>query len=467
MKPEKFSIVGAAFTAILTGGGANGAADPSLADTLAAAFEYVAVPENRADPRSRQIEAAYLRLEGAAGGIPTFVFFGGPGESATDYGSLERLERSFAHLLARGDVVFVEQRGVGVSRPSLDCETIRFPMGEPVTVASVTAAHAAILPDCVAAAGADMRGYTSAAIADDAETIRESLGYDRINLSGGSYGAQQAYYYIRRHGDHVNRAALGQFLLPGTSLALPDTIDDYILQIGERVGPAYGQAQGGGETLAALIGSVFAALDEAPATVQLGDQSLTIGRTDLEITTSLALRRTREAWMLPMLFAQMQQGEFDFVGQAVWQFYRSALPVNAAVIAFDCADQTNALRRARFGAQAQDSLSGAGAHLPFPDVCEFVDHGSVSGEARAEGDLHNVPILIIQGELDARARDENLGALVDRDHVRMLVIGNATHDLGRSVSAGIGAELDTIEANFLATGAWPDRERIDVPLSLQ
>jgi len=430
-------------------------------------FSYISLPENRAVSESRDIDVAYLRMEGTSGGVPTFVFFGGPGESATDYDTLDDLREAYGHLLAQGDVIFVEQRGVGASRPSLDCEAIRFPMDRPVTAQSMREAHARVLPACVEAAGADMRGYTTEAIADDADAIRKELGYTRINLSGGSYGAQQAYFYIRRYGEHVNRAVLTQFLVPGTSLAMPSTIDDYIAQIGDRVGPAYGQSEGGGDALTNLIRTAFDAVEAEPVEIQVGEVSVTAGREDLQVITSLGLRRTRETWLLPMLFTQMNNGEFGFVGQIMLQFYRQGLPVNAAVIAFDCADQVDPARRARFEDEAASALTGPGAHLPFPAACDTFDHGILADAYRRPGDLHSVPTLFIQGELDARARDENLGpVLAGQDNARLLVIGNATHDLGRSVSDTINAELNEIEASFLFDGQWPEHDRIDVPLSL-
>lgn len=431
------------------------------------AFNYVSVPENRADPDTRDINVAYLRMQGASDGVPTFVFFGGPGESATDYGSLESLRGAFGHLLASADVVFIEQRGVGASRPNLDCEPVSFPLDRAVTVEAVIDAHAEILPACVAAAGTDMRGYTTASIADDADAIRQTLGYDRINLSGGSYGAQQAYFYIRRHSEHVNRAVLTQFLVPGTSLAMPSTIDSYVVELGERLGPAFGHPEGGGEVLASLMATVFEAAEETPVEISLGEVSLTAGRTDLEIITSLAMRRTRESWLLPFLFSQMSAGDFGFVGQAMLQFYRQGLPVNAAVIALDCADQTNSLRRARFEEEAASALTGFGSHLPFPGACDAFEHGSVEQQIMTHAGVGGVPTLFIQGELDARARDENLGPLLaNSESARLLVIGNATHDLGRSASSTIGARLDAIEAGFLFYGDWPDSNRIDVPLEL-
>jgi pimeloyl-ACP methyl ester carboxylesterase len=43
---------------------------------------------------------------------------------------------------------------------------------------------------------------------DDVDDVRAALGYDQINLYGGSYGTTAAQIYILRHGEHVRTAAL-------------------------------------------------------------------------------------------------------------------------------------------------------------------------------------------------------------------------------------------------------------------
>src|SRR5262249_61335662 len=43
---------------------------------------------------------------------------------------------------------------------------------------------------------------------DDLDDVRAWLGYDWINLLGGSYGTQAALGYMRRHPEHVRSAIL-------------------------------------------------------------------------------------------------------------------------------------------------------------------------------------------------------------------------------------------------------------------
>src|SRR5205085_9239053 len=57
-------------------------------------------------------------------------------------------------------------------------------------------------------AKADLRHYTTAEAMDDLDDVRAALGYDRINLTGGSYGTRAALVYLQRHPPHVRSLAL-------------------------------------------------------------------------------------------------------------------------------------------------------------------------------------------------------------------------------------------------------------------
>ena len=46
---------------------------------------------------------------------------------------------------------------------------------------------------------ADLRLYTTDIAMDDLNEIRDYLGYDAINIYGGSYGTRAALVYLRRH----------------------------------------------------------------------------------------------------------------------------------------------------------------------------------------------------------------------------------------------------------------------------
>ncbi len=137
---------------------------------------------------------------------PIFFFAGGPGQGATETAGL--FGPSFADARRKRDLVFVDQRGTGGSNP-LRCD-VEGPAGKPQTWLVDM-----FPPEYVDACRrklekiADLTLYTTPIAMDDIDEVRAALGYDKINLYGGSYGTRAAAVYMRRHPQTVRAAVLG------------------------------------------------------------------------------------------------------------------------------------------------------------------------------------------------------------------------------------------------------------------
>ena len=141
---------------------------------------------------------------------PIFVFGGGPGEGITE----AAFSYAFLQIIrAHHDIVLIDQRGTGRSNP-LDCDFY----GTPPDLQRVVTSSFPL--DAIRACRerlekiADLRLYTTALGMDDIDEVREWLGYQKINLTGGSYGSLAAQVYLRRHGEHVRVAALTGIVPP-------------------------------------------------------------------------------------------------------------------------------------------------------------------------------------------------------------------------------------------------------------
>ncbi|MFL6673891.1 MAG: alpha/beta fold hydrolase [Massilia sp.] len=119
---------------------------------------------------------------------PLFVLAGGPGEAGSDV--LVMLRTAFKRVRATRDIVFIDQRGTGLSG-KLDCASR--PGDDNMSEAQAEAAVRA----CIAASKAPFAAYTTAAAARDIEQVRLALGYGKINVFGGSYGTRLAQVYAR------------------------------------------------------------------------------------------------------------------------------------------------------------------------------------------------------------------------------------------------------------------------------
>ena len=168
--------------------------------TRPAECERFAVPENPGDPGGRKIElnVAVLRATGGhAKPDPLFWFAGWGGAGVTD--DAANVISALGGVNIDRDLVFVDQRGTGSSK--LDCP--RLPSEGPnVSGVAVTAAAR----QCAERLGSNLRHYTSAVAVDDFDRVRQALGYDKINIYGGSYGVTTGLIYLLRHGSHVRTA---------------------------------------------------------------------------------------------------------------------------------------------------------------------------------------------------------------------------------------------------------------------
>jgi pimeloyl-ACP methyl ester carboxylesterase len=173
------------------------------------------VPEDRDHPRGRIIELRVTVVPAAGPSTepdPVFFLAGGPGGAATE--SWASAATLFPGIHADRDIVLVDQRGTGGSN--------RLQLPEPPDLAGLSAGEMrdTLTPWVAEVFGrlpGDYRHYTSSVAADDLDAVRRALGYETIDLYGGSYGATLAQYYLRQYPERVRTAVLDG----GTLLDVP------------------------------------------------------------------------------------------------------------------------------------------------------------------------------------------------------------------------------------------------------
>lgn len=131
---------------------------------------------------------------------PLFVLAGGPGEAGSDV--LPLLSTAFRRVRATRDIVFIDQRGTGLSG-KLDCPSDQ---GEDARLSDADVD--ADIKRCIAASRVPFAAYTTAAAARDVDAVRRALGYGPINLWGGSYGTRLAQVVARTYPASVRALVL-------------------------------------------------------------------------------------------------------------------------------------------------------------------------------------------------------------------------------------------------------------------
>jgi pimeloyl-ACP methyl ester carboxylesterase len=181
-------------------------------------------PLDPSAPQGVQIDVHYIVVPAVARNKredAVFFFAGGPGQSAIKIAP--QVLTMFTRLNARRDIVLIDQRGTGKSAP-LACKPSDDEKNAPLSDAMDETKFAERLGKCrdkllALPYGKEggLRFFHSAIALQDADAVRATLGYAKINVIGGSYGTRAGLEYMRQYPNQVRRIVLD-------GLAPPDMV---------------------------------------------------------------------------------------------------------------------------------------------------------------------------------------------------------------------------------------------------
>jgi len=165
---------------------------------------WLEVAENPEQPDGRKIQVRVARIP-ARGRVaepdPLVFFAGGPGQSATE--SWPILAGALKKVNENRDILLVDQRGTGQSNP-LKCPQIE--LAEALSLDWDELARST--RECLDSLDGDPRYYTTTIAMHDIDAARAALGYEQVNLYGGSYGTRAAQVYLRLFPEKVRSVVL-------------------------------------------------------------------------------------------------------------------------------------------------------------------------------------------------------------------------------------------------------------------
>jgi pimeloyl-ACP methyl ester carboxylesterase len=170
----------------------------------------LAVPEDRRRPGGRRVLLRVVVLSSRARrpARDAFTYLaGGPGGAASE--STAAAASIWDAVRAKRDIVLVDQRGTGGSKP-LECPL-------PDRAIETDEERRAYVDACLASLDADLTQYGTVQAADDLEAVRRALGYRTLDVYGTSYGATVAQVFHNRHPRSVRTMVLDG----GTLLDIP------------------------------------------------------------------------------------------------------------------------------------------------------------------------------------------------------------------------------------------------------
>ncbi|MEV6650927.1 alpha/beta hydrolase [Streptomyces sp. NPDC051219] len=182
----------------------------------------VAVPLDHARPHGEKITLALSRVPHTAvkSQGPLLVNPGGPGGSGLTLAGFvaSALPKDLA---AQYDVVGFDPRGVGKSKPALDCGPGHSAPVRPNSVPrSLTEERAnldrvrSFARACAAKHGSLLNHIDTVSTARDLDLVRQALGAPQINYFGYSYGTYLGAVYAKLHPQRVRRMVLDSIVGP-------------------------------------------------------------------------------------------------------------------------------------------------------------------------------------------------------------------------------------------------------------
>jgi pimeloyl-ACP methyl ester carboxylesterase len=337
---------------------------------------------------------------------PIFYFAGGPGSSSTE--TIARAGKTYlAGLRADRDLVFVDQRGTGGSNQLActlypDKNDMSAYFSEVISLERVRACKAELETK------ADLRLYSTPIAMDDLDEVRGALGYDQINLYGGSYGSTAALAYLRQYPQHVRTvtilgvappdARLPLPVIKGVQTALERTFSDCAAD--QRCHAAFPDPKGDLEAAIKL-------LEKGPATFQTVNpftrqqQTVTLTRPVFGELVRTILYQPESARWLPLLLHQAAEGEFGLFASVSFQTFRAIEDLIARGMHFSvvCGEDVPFITDAALAREKAGSFYGDGRVQVYRKVCEFWPRADVPAAA-VTAVRSDKPVLLISGEAD-------------------------------------------------------------------
>lgn len=373
-------------------------------------FGKLWVSENRGRQSGRLIQLAFVRLKSRAAnpGSPIVFLAGGPGAPGIGMGRIPVYFSLFDKLREVADVILLDQRGLGMSSPSLDYCPIK-----PVPTDVFETAEkwrrtftdrSRVCAEHWRKQGVEVSAYTNDASADDLDDLRQALGTKRISLLGHSYGTVLAQTAVRRHDKHLDRVVFASVEGPDNLVALPSVWDLIIKKL------SYFAAEDAAinrfvPDMDGLYRRVLNKLERNPVTLTVNDAqtkrpvSIRVGKIGLQWLMRLNMNDARTYPQLPALFYMIDNGDYSLLTRLIEPLYNGFAGIRSPMAnAVDCSVGWTAERLSQAQRENPQALF-SNINLQWTaGVCKAI--GVSESNSTSPRLWSAIPALFVSGTLD-------------------------------------------------------------------
>jgi len=413
------------------------------------------VYENRATKKGRMISLNILVLPATGDKRepdPWVYFSGGPGSAATE--DAAGLADVFNRIREHRDMLFVDQRGTGKSN-GLDC-----PMYNPDDLQSYLGYFFPVedIRKCrpQLEAKADLTLYTTDIAIDDMDEVRAALGYEQLNLFGGSYGTRAALTYLKRYPKRVRTATLQGVAPPNEYMPLDFPLGNERALQGILAECAADEACNAAfPNLKDESKSLLAQLIKGPVEVEVQKPNSS-ERVKVKLSRDLAVEAIRYmlynpvgASRVPLIIHLAAQGNFVPLTEAALRFRKLlvATGFNGMYLSVTCAEDLPWIKPGEGERMAANTFLGDYRLRQQREACALWPRATIAKDY-ADPVRSDVPVLILTGELDPVTPPSNGDAVAKTlKNSLHIVVPHGAHGLGglENIDCILGITAEFVE----------------------
>ena len=396
------------------------------------------VYENRAAKKGRMISLNILVLPATGDKRepdPWVYFSGGPGSAATE--DAEGIADAFKSVREHRDLLFVDQRGTGKSHP-LDCtifnqNDLQSYLGYFFPLEDIRKCRAEL------EAKADLKLYTTDIAIDDMDEVRAALGYERLNLFGGSYGTRAALTYLKRYPKRVRTATL-QGVSPSNSYLPSDFPQGNERALNGILGECAADeaCHNAFPNLNEETKSLLARLIKGPVEVEVQKPGSN-DRVKVKLSRDLAAEAIRymmynpvAAGRVPLMIHVASQGNFAPLTEAALGYRKLLVATgsNGMYLSVTCAEDVPWIKPGEGERMAENTFLGDYRLRQQRELCALWPRADIRKDY-ADPVRSDVPVLILTGEWDPVTPPSNGDAVAKTlKNSLHIVVPHGAHGLG-------------------------------------
>jgi pimeloyl-ACP methyl ester carboxylesterase len=416
--------------------------------------------EDRHAKRGRKISLKVVvvpALAATAAPDPVFYFMGGPGGSAID--TITKAGRSYLAFLRKNrDLVFIDQRGTGESnrlacdlhgdknemapyfRGSLDLEKVKACKADLEKIAN-------------------LKLYTTNIAMEDIDEVRSALGYDKINLYGGSYGSTAAMVYLRLFPRRVRSVTLIGVAPP--NLKLPISFAKGVQHALERLFEDCAADEKCDDAFPSLkqdFDAVLQRLEKTPATFEIPNpvtkqsEKVTLTRDAFADHVRALLYSTEYSKWLPLIIRKAAEQNFTLFGLISFQVYRGLDDLIARGMHYSvvCAEDLPFITDKEAERETAGTFYGNFKLKAYRDICSVWPTAKVS-PGFVNPVKSDAPVVMFSGDVDP-VTPPWIGAAALRylPDGRQIVVRDLAHSISNNPC------IDNLTAKFVETASAKD-----------